>query len=1092
MTRRQLFPAFPLLLAALLPLAQAAAQTPDSANTARAVQGLRLREIGPAVMGGRISDIVVHPDDRSTWYVAVGSGNVWKTTNAGVTWTPIFENERSYSIGTLALDPSSPEVVWVGTGENVSGRHVAWGDGVYRSRDGGGSWQRMGLEDSEHIGRILVDPRDGDVVLVAAEGPLWSSGGQRGIYRTTDGGATWDAVLEIDEDTGVTDIERHPTDPDVLYAAAYERRRHTWGFLAGGPGSGLFKSTDGGATWRRITRGLPSGDMGKIGLAVTPADPERVYATIEAEPEERGFYRSDDRGESWARMNDYLSGGTGPHYYQEIEASPTNADLVIQMDVFYQVTRDGGRTFDLLETGSAKHSDNHALWIDPADGRHLLAGTDGGLYESFDQGRTFRMIPNLPISQFYKVALSDRAPFYDVLGGAQDLGTLIGPSRTTNLEGVRNQDWSVPLGADGYNVAFEPGDPDVLYAETQEGNLYRYDRRSDEAISIQPQPAPGDPPERWNWDSPILVSPHDPHRIWFASQRLWRSDDRGDSWTPVSGDLTRDRNRYELPYMDRVQSVDELFDLGAMSQYATVTAVSESPLAEGLLYTGSDDGLVHVSGDGGATWTGAPLPQGVPELSFVNDVEASVHDAGTVFAAFDAHKLGDYRPLLFRSTDRGRTWTSIAGDLPDDHLVWAVQQDHGEPDLLFAATEYGIFFTPDGGRRWHRLGAGVPTIAFRDLKIHRRDEDLVGATFGRGFYVLDDYTPLREIAAGALTADAVLFPVRDAWWYVPDAPMQAAGMPSQGSDSYVADNPPFGALLTYWLDDVPETLAEQRAERERALGERAENVPFPGWEALREEGLDASPKALVLIRDAAGGPVQWVEGPANEGLHRVAWDLRRPAPDAIDLSPAGWSPPWASDPRGPLAPPGAYTAQLHLMDDEGLTPLGEQRSFQVVAVPTLPQGTDPVAVAAFQQETADFARTLEAASGRLGEARTKLRHMRAALLRTPRADSALFADMEQVERALAELGERLGGDPVRGRMDVASSPGIAGRMWRVMEHWDTRMPPTETMRRNLEIARTDFTGLQADLERVLQTTLGQLEQRLVEAGAPWTPGRPVG
>jgi len=378
-------------------------------------------------MSGRIADIAVHPARKSTWYVAAGSGGVWKTTNAGTTWTPVFDDQPSYSIGEITLDPTNPDVVWVGTGENVSGRHVGWGDGVYRSRDAGRTWQRMGLPNSQHIGRILVDPRDGDVVLVAAEGPLWSPGGDRGVYRTTDGGATWSPVLQIDENTGVTDLEFDPSNPDVVYAAAYQRRRHVWGFLGGGPKSGLWKSTDNGKTWRQVTTGLPKGDMGKIGLAVTPADPSLVYATIEASAEERGFYRSRDRGESWEKRNSYISGGTGPHYYQELEASPTNPDLVYQMDVFLHVTRDGGKTIDFLETGYDKHSDNHALHIDPDDGAHLIVGTDAGVYESFDEGKTWRHFPNLPVSQFYKVALSNREPFYDILGGAQDLGTLHGP-----------------------------------------------------------------------------------------------------------------------------------------------------------------------------------------------------------------------------------------------------------------------------------------------------------------------------------------------------------------------------------------------------------------------------------------------------------------------------------------------------------------------------------------------------------------------------------------------------------------------------------------------------------------------------------------
>jgi photosystem II stability/assembly factor-like uncharacterized protein len=765
-----------LLLTVVIGLPGAAgAQGLDTAAVVKAVAALKLRSIGPASMSGRISDIAVHPRDPSLWYVAAGSGGVWKTVNAGTTWTPVFDDQASYSIGEITIDPTNPEVVWVGTGENVSGRHVGWGDGVYRSRDAGRSWQRVGLAGSQHIGRILVDPRDGNVVLVAAEGPLWSAGGDRGVYRSIDGGTTWTPALQIDENTGVTDLEFDPSNPDVVYAAAYQRRRHVWGFLGGGPQSGIWKSTDNGKTWRQLKTGLPAGDMGKIGLAVTAADPSLVYATIEAGAEERGFYRSRNKGESWEKRSGYISGGTGPHYYQEIEASPVDPELVYQMDVFLNVTRNGGASFSILETGHDKHSDNHALVIDPANGRHLLVGTDAGVYESFDEGATWRHFPNLPVSQFYKVALNDREPFYDVLVGAQDLGTLHGPSRTQNRDGIRNQDWYVPLGADGYGVAFHPRDPDLLYLMYQEGMLFRKDRKSDEALLIRPMPAEGDAPERWNWDSPILVSPHNPDRIYYGSQRLWRSDDRGGSWTAISPDLTQGRNRYEQPFMGRVWSVDALHDNGAMSKYATLTSISESPVTAGVLVVGSDDGLVQVSANGGGSWTrSAPLP-GLPPLSFINDVEASLHDGRTLYAAADAHKTGDFTPYLFESTDLGRTWRSIAGDLPKNTIVWAIQQDHIKPDLLFAGTEFGLYVSTNRGVNWFKLGGGVPTIPFRDLKLHRRDGDLVGATFGRGVYVLDDYGPLREIGAGVLAGEGGLFPVRDPWWYVPSQPSQAPG-----------------------------------------------------------------------------------------------------------------------------------------------------------------------------------------------------------------------------------------------------------------------------------------------------------------------------
>lgn len=1089
MRRLAAAPAFALatLLAAPFGL-QATGSKPAPSPLAQAVSALPLRSLGPGVMGGRIADIAVHPTAPGVWYVAVGSGGVWKTTNAGTTWTPLFDDQPSYSIGEITLDPGNPEVVWVGTGENVSGRHVGWGDGVYRSRDGGRTWQRMGLPRSEHIGRILVDPRDGNRVLVAAEGPLWAPGGERGVYRSTDGGANWTPVLQIDADTGVTDLEFDPANPDVVYAAAYQRRRHVWGFLGGGPGSGLWKSEDNGKTWRRLATGLPQGDMGKIGLAVTPADPSLVYATIEAGEEERGFYRSRDRGESWEKRNGTISNGTGPHYYQEIEASPRDPARVYQMDVFLQVTRDGGGTMEVLETGHDKHSDNHALWIDPAHGEHLLVGTDGGLYESFDEGKTFRHFPNLPVPQIYKVALNHREPFYDILIGTQDLGTLHGPSRTLNRDGIRNQDWYVPLGADGYGVAFDPRDPDLLYLMFQEGMLFRKHRQDDEALMIRPQPAEGDAPERWNWDSPLLVSPHRPGRIYYGSQRVWQSDDRGGSWTPISGDLTDGRSRYEQKFFGRVWSVDALHDNNAMSKYATTTAIAESPLREGTLAVGTDDGLIQVSADGGRSWRRAAAIPGLPARSFVNDVEMSLHDAATLYVAADNHKTGDFAPYLFASSDLGRTWRSMAGDLPPGAIVWALQQDHVRPDLFFAATERGLYASLDRGTHWLGLG-GLPAISFRDLKLHRRDHDLVGASFGRGLYVLDDYTPLRELPA-ALAAEGALFPVRDAWWFVPSQPGQAPGRPELGSDDFTAPNPPHGALFTYFLRTAPTSAHEARKVSEKTLGEQGKDVAFPGFDRLRAEELEAAPKVLLLVSDAAGRQVRSIEGPAREGLHRVSWDLRGAVPDPVVLDPPAFQPPWVSPPVGPLVAPGRYSAELVVVSASGVRPLGTAQSFEVKPVPNLAPGTDPAAVAAFQGETAEAARRLAAAAAELGQVNDQLRWMRVTLRETPKADLALYARLDAVARAVAELERRLGGDPARQKLSEPDTPSLGDRVGAIRDgHWPTRQMPTATQRRNLEIATAGLEALESDLRALLAGELATLEEAFAAAGAPWTPRR---
>jgi photosystem II stability/assembly factor-like uncharacterized protein len=1093
---RRLFLAIAISAVLASPLAAQAAGSKSAKSAkaaefplAQAVAALPLRSVGPGLMSGRIADIAVHPTVPGVWYVAAASGGVWKTTNAGTTWTPIFDDQPSYSIGALALDPTNPDVVWVGTGENVSGRHVGWGSGVYRSRDAGRSWQRMGLPRSEHIGRILVDPRDGNRVLVAAEGPLWAAGGERGVYRSVDGGATWSPVLQIDENTGATDLEFDPANPDVVYAAAYQRRRHVWGFLAGGPGSGLWKSNDNGKTWRPLKTGLPKGDMGKIGLAVTPADPSLVYATIEAGEQERGFYRSRDRGESWEKRNDYISGGTGPHYYQEIEASPRDANRVYQMDVFLHVTRDGGATMETLETGNDKHSDNHALWIDPANGNHLLVGTDAGLYESFDEGKTFRHFPNLPVTQIYKVALNNREPFYDILIGVQDQGTLHGPSRTLNVDGIRNQDWYVPLGADGYGVAFDSRDPDLMYLMFQEGMLYRKDRRNDEGLMIRPQPAAGDAPERWNWDSPLLVSPHRPDRIYYGSQRVWQSDDRGSTWSPISGDLTQGRNRYEQKFFGRVWSVDALHDNDAMSKYATTTAISESPVREGTLAVGTDDGLVQVTTDGGRSWRRAAAIPGLPALSFVNDVEMSQHDADTLYVAADNHKTGDFAPYVFESTDLGRTWRSMAGDLPPGALVWALQQDHVRPDLFFLGTERGLYVSLDRGSHWVELG-GLPTISFRDVKLHRRDNDLVGGSFGRGVYVLDDYTPLRNLSAEALAAEGALFPVRDAWWFVPWQPGQAPGRPELGSDDFTAPNPPHGALFTYFLREAPTTAREARNAGETALREKGADVPFPGFDRLRTEALETDPKVLLIVSDATGRKVRWIEGPAQAGLHRVSWDLRGPAPDPVELDPPAFRAPWDIPPVGPLLAPGRYSAELVVVSASGARSLGAAQSFEVKPVPNLPPGNDPAAVAAFQAETAEAARRQSSATAEIERIQDQLRQMRATLGQTPKADLALYAQLDVVGKAVADLDRRLNGDPARQDLEEAEIPSISDRIGSIRDgHWQTRQMPTTTQRRDLDIATAGLDALERDLKALIAGDLAKLEEAFAAAGAPWIPGR---
>lgn len=1055
--------------------------------------GLEWRGIGPALMSGRISDIVVHPSDQSTWYVAVGSGGVWKTTNSGTTWTPIFDGQVSYSIGCITLDPNDADIVWVGTGENVGGRHVAYGDGVYRSLDGGQTWEHKGLKNSEHIGNIIVHPEDSNTVYVAAQGPLWSAGGDRGLFKTTDGGENWEKLLGDDQYTGVNEVRMDPRDPDILYAATHQKLRTVAALINGGPGSGIHKSMDGGKTWRELKTGLPSEDMGKIGLAISPQNPDVVYATIELDWREGGFWRSINAGASWEKRSDYVSGGTGPHYYQEIFASPHKFDRIYQMDPTMHVSEDGGKTF--VPVGEKwKHGDNHALAFSPHDPDYLLVGTDGGVYESWDLGKNYKFVSNLPITQFYKVAVDYDVPFYNVYGGTQDNNTQGGPSRTANVHGIRNSDWFVTLFGDGHQPAVDYSNPDIVYSEWQEGNLVRYDRNTGEIVYIKPQPGKDEPAERFNWDAPILISPHDPATIFYASQRVWRSDDRGDSWTAISGDLTRDMQRLEMPMMDdRSWSVDSLWDLWAMSNFSTITSLSQSPTDANIIYAGTDDGLVQVTEDGGQTWRKIPVGEmpGVPDMAFVNDIKADLHDANTVYVCLDNHKEGDFRPFVMKSTDRGKSWTAITGDLPERHLVWRLVQDHEDPKLLFVGTEFGVFFTRNDGQNWIELSGGLPTISFRDLAIQTRENDLVGATFGRGFYILDDYTPLRNIDVATLEKEATLFPVKDAYWYIPKRTLGSDEKASQGSDFFTAPNPDFGAIFTYYLKDSYETQQKVRQKEEKKLAEAGEDVPFPGWDALRDESLEDKPAVVFTIKDDAGQVVRRVTGPAAKGFHRVAWDLRYPTGMA-------WSPNAGGGffgMRGWLAAPGTYTVDMALHHRGEIKSLGEPQSFVVKPLPgnenTLP-GMAPAEMTAFLQKVDDLQGAVSAANNVVNRLETRVKAIGEVYQRSTMADTDILANLEEMERTLYQLGEALGGHKLKGRMGEPAPHSIGDRMSVILiGNLFSTYGPTPTHVQQFELAKEEFAAVRSQLDRLRNEDLPALEAKLDAAGVPWTPGREI-
>jgi photosystem II stability/assembly factor-like uncharacterized protein len=1036
-------------------------------------------------MSGRISDIAVDPVKQNTWYVAAGSGNLWKTTNAGTTWEPIFEDYGSYSIGCVTVDPNRRFTIWVGTGEAVGGRHCGYGDGVYKSLDGGQTFANVGLKKSEHIAKILVDPRNSDVVYVASQGPLWSPGGERGLYKTTDGGKDWQNILSQGPYTGVTDIAFDPRDPDVLFAATHQRHRTVAALINGGPESGIHKSTDGGRTWRPLKKGLPEEDMGKIGIAISPQKPDVVYATIELAGRKGGFWRSADGGESWTKQSDYISGGTGPHYYQEIWADPHRFDVVYQANVKLGRTEDGGKTW-LAVDGKWKHVDNHALVFSPHDPDYLLIGCDGGLYRSYDYCRTFQYFANLPLTQFYKLSLDNDRPFYNIVGGTQDNNTQYGPSRTGNKSGILNSDWRTTMGGDGHDCAIDPQDPDTIYCEAQNGYLRRYDRRTGTSVDIRPQPAPGEPTLRFNWDAPILISPHAHTRLYFGSKKLHRSDDRGDSWTAISPDLSRNVDRFRTKLMDRVWSIDATWDLFAMSQFGNITSISESPLQEGLIYVGTDDGLIQVTEDGGRHWRKIDKIYGVPEFAFVNDVKADLHDVNVVYAAFDNHKTGDLQPYIMRSADRGRSWEPIVGDLPERHIVWRIVQDHVQSDLLFVGTEFGLFFTVDGGGHWVKLTGNVPNIPFRDIEIQRRENDLVGASFGRGFFVLDDYTPLRSAGPERLEQEFILFPVRKSLLYVP-ARTLGSEKGSQGDAFFTAPNPPFGAVFTYYLGKELKTKKKIRHEQEAEIKKAGGDNPYPDFDELKKEEREEDPLMLFTISDADGNLVRRITAPTGTGFHRVAWDLRY-APFAPKYAPSR-----AKGERGPLVTPGTYTVRAAKRVNDVLTPWGESRQFQVVPVgkPGLPI-QDRADVLEFQRRAGELVRAAVGARGRLQETLDQLAEIKSAIRKTHKVDLKLLDEARAVELQLQDLRDRLTGDTTRtDRRQPAPLPILRRAEIAFEGSLESTYGPTKTHRRGYAIAAGEYQKLRSSLTKLIEIDFAKLQHKLDKAGIAWTSGRSV-
>jgi photosystem II stability/assembly factor-like uncharacterized protein len=1026
----------------------AASMAPGQAHLSH----LEWRNIGPAVTGGRIVEFAVVESDPLTIYAATASSGVWKTTNGGITWNPVFEKENSVALGGIAVARTNPNVVWVGTGEpNARNlRSSSWGDGVYKSEDGGKTWTNKGLTDSLQIGRIRIHPENPDIVYVSAVGPLSANDPQRnaarGLYKTTDGGESWTKVLSVGEKTGVVDVVLDPRDPDTLYAGAWQRERRDWSYVSVGPEGGIFRSTDGGESWQKLASGLPEGEVGRPGITVCDSNPDTVYAIMEGE--EGGLYRSLDRGASWELRSDAVSSSM---YYGQVICDPQEPDTVYVLGTQFSRSDDGGKTFREDIVGSSVHVDHHALWIDPSNTDRLLLGNDGGIYVSNDRGANWRFVPNMPITQFYTVAVDMQEPFYYVYGGTQDNNSLGGPSGTRNTGGIVNDDWFVTVGGDGFFLQIDPVDRHIVYTESQYGRLTRFDSRTGERRLIQPQ-APEGETYRWNWSAPVLLSQHDNKTIYFGAQYLFRSVNRGDAWETISPDLTR-AIEYDARYL--------------MSPYGTIRIITESPLDADVIAVGTDDGLIQISGDGGASWQALESFPGVPELAQVSRLALSAHDLQTVYAAFTAHEDWDFRPLLLKSTDQGATWISIAGDLPADQPIRAFAEHPRNPDLLFAGTEFGVFVTFDGGQAWHSLKGNLPTVAIHDMLVHPRENDLVVGTHGRGFWILDQINMLEEISADSLQGGIALFGVRPAMQFN----RFNRGKDNQGDTYFRAPNPPDGAILDYWVD--PALMQPTGSEADETGGDEdsAEGDAADPGAAGEDEAQPTGPPPIHLdIYDAEGSHVRRLDVPQGKkgsGGHRVIWDMRHASSFAGIEQTGGrrFVAPWVL--------PGEYAARLAVGDHTATT--------SILIKPDPMSEMSP----ADRRTWHDTLVLLEKMAATAQAASTTAEQLAESLASAQKAAASQPGVPVEIEAQIATLSDST--QELQGEISQVSR---RVRQSYSSVHASNALPTADQSR----IAQESYDTLSeqlASLQTLIEYDLPALQTRLEETGIPWSLGRPL-
>lgn len=1016
--------------------------------TSNMLNMFNFRSIGPAAYSGRISDLAVNPENTSEYYVGVASGGLWKTTNHGTTFKPIFDDQKVFSIGCLAMDPNNSNVVWVGTGENNTQRNLAYGDGVYKTTDGGKSFTNMGLKTSSQIGKILIDPRNSNVVYVAAQGQAWGPRGERGLYKTINGGKTWERVLEIGDYTGVSDLEMDPRNPDILYAASHQRERRVYSKINGGPKSAIYKSVDAGKTWNKVSKGLPKGDIGRIGLAVAPANPDIVYAVIELPENKSGFYRSSDMGESWEKRSD--KGSSSPQYYNELYADPINSNVVILMDTYNGLSSDGGKTWENIE-GNNKHVDNHALWIDPSDTNHFIAGCDGGIYETYDRAKTWQFKNNLPITQYYHVRTDNDYPFYNVYGGAQDNGSWFGPSQT-HRKYIVNADWTHTIGGDGYLSIPDPSNPDIHYCESQYCGLRRYDRTTGNSISIQPQPTE-DEEYNWNWNTPYFISKFNSKTLYVGGNYVFKSTDMGGTWKKVSGDMTRGIDQNTLPMMGKLWQPEAVAKNMSTSKFGNIFALSESPLKQGMLYVGTDDGLIWVTENDGENWIKYEKFSGVPAMTFVNYITPSQHDVNTVYACFDGRKnSSDFKPYLIKSTDKGKTWSSIASNLPSG-TVYCIIEDPIDANILFIGTEWGVWTTIDGGEKWVQIKNGLPTIQVKELTIQERENDLVVATFGRGFYVLDNYSSLRSLTKEITEKEAHLFDVNEALLFFP-----SNNLSYQGDVHFRVPNPKPVAKFEYFIKNGFESLKSKRQKRMKAVEKSGGTFVYPTEEELLAEAKEVKPTLVFTIYDENGQIMRKISKPLAKGYQSVTWDLSYLTS------------------RGPKVPPGTYKVAIDKNMNGVFTRLIEPQSFKVTAIPNALGTPNYNANFEFLKGVNNLNAKVNAASGKIEAINSQLKSMKSILGKTAVEASVLSAKINAIQNEVDAVSKVIIGG--FGAKNTVSSRLRFARY----TTYSAQVDITGTQKEQYILAEKMFNSVESALNNLFEVKLPALEQEFEAVG----------